>query len=859
MGKSAMIEEFLNAHPDATVLGRLQCDQFEQQLPFAGAGLLLGCWLTKTSEVQVGRELLSWFSEAQVNDGPVVVVIDDAQWLDQTSAQAIRFALRRLRADRVLVVVARRPPEGTDFWHGLGDLSRPLTTIRLGPFRADTVRSLVSATRGWALPLSSAVEVVDRTGGVPLLVAAVVRDAPTVEALTSGKLPGSAATAARHMLASLGDPARRLVEAAAVLAEPTALSVLGTVADVTDPASAAGSAQAAGLLSTDAAGRLNSSHALLREAVYELVPLDRRRLLHRRAVEWTGGDRRLSHRVAAADHLDPQLLADLVEAVTAAVRSGRRQLAATHRLQAREFTTDPRQRDELLLEALIDTVEVQQVDDAKALASEAQQVAAGPLRSLALGLLARETGHVAEARSLLHQAIDEASDGADEALAARAGRAAASLHIAMTQGPEAMAAAAAAVTARDPAVAGDAITFYGLGQWQSGDLAGALATLDAIPVSPNGTPWEVDLLASRGMVRYYAGRLDGALADLDQAISLTHLWRPGSDRVRAHVQRSLTRYNIGDWDGATIDAAAARAVADGLTQPWSLPLADAVSAQVPANRGQWDLVEEHLSRARAGIAGTPAIMVTAVIAAVEMLAATARKDWAAVRAVLDPLRTGDNLRRLGQLRSFRWVAIGWTTAAIELGELAEADTALDNYTDMLRQWPEGPIPTRLGSLRGRLAEARGDAAAAQRHYRTDLSDTQVQAQPFIHAQVLQAAGNLERVLGNRRDAIDHLLHAQQIFTRLRATPYLDRCAADLAGCGLRSSTTDPLSLTEREEDVTALVTRGLTNKEVADELFLTVKTIEYHLRNIYTKLGIGSRRELRQLRPATPTPTPRVP
>lgn len=88
---------------------------------------------------------------------------------------------------------------------------------------------------------------------------------------------------------------------------------------------------------------------------------------------------------------------------------------------------------------------------------------------------------------------------------------------------------------------------------------------------------------------------------------------------------------------------------------------------------------------------------------------------------------------------------------------------------------------------------------------------------------------------------------------MRAVPYQQRCSADLAACGLPSHVADPLALTPREEDVVALVTRGFSNKQVAAELFLTVKTVEYHLRNIYAKLGVQSRHELRQRRVVSTT------
>lgn len=109
-------------------------------------------------------------------------------------------------------------------------------------------------------------------------------------------------------------------------------------------------------------------------------------------------------------------------------------------------------------------------------------------------------------------------------------------------------------------------------------------------------------------------------------------------------------------------------------------------------------------------------------------------------------------------------------------------------------------------------------------------------------------GRLERALGSRREAIEHLTRAREIFAGLRATPGESTCTTELRACGLQSSPADPLRLTPREEDVAALVVRGYTNKDVAAELYLTAKTVEYHLGNIYAKLGISNRRELRRRR-----------
>ena len=90
--------------------------------------------------------------------------------------------------------------------------------------------------------------------------------------------------------------------------------------------------------------------------------------------------------------------------------------------------------------------------------------------------------------------------------------------------------------------------------------------------------------------------------------------------------------------------------------------------------------------------------------------------------------------------------------------------------------------------------------------------------------------------------------SHELFASVGAEPYRQAVAADLASCGIRTTAKrSPLDFTEREQDVVALVRKGLTNKEIAAEMYVSEKAVEYHLRNVYGKLGISSRRELRAL------------
>ena len=273
---------------------------------------------------------------------------------------------------------------------------------------------------------------------------------------------------------------------------------------------------------------------------------------------------------------------------------------------------------------------------------------------------------------------------------------------------------------------------------------------------------------------------------------------------------------------------------------------------VPAHRGQWNIAEEHLAAAQNAAAAIRSAQIAGEVAwhAVEL--AGAQDDRARVLKAVQPLLALEHLHRLGATRYHRRYMTAGIYACVQLGRLAEADRHLADYADMIDRWPGGAEPTRIGWLRGQLAEARHQPRTAARHYAEDLADPHTSVVPYVHAQLLHASGNLQRVLGNRPAGIDQLLHARDIFTDLRAMPMLRTCEADLAMSGLTSvGPADALLLTEREEDVAGLVVRGHTNKEVAAELFLTEKTVEYHLSKIYSKLAIGNRQELRRLRTVT--------
>ena len=355
------------------------------------------------------------------------------------------------------------------------------------------------------------------------------------------------------------------------------------------------------------------------------------------------------------------------------------------------------------------------------------------------------------------------------------------------------------------------------------------------------------------MVHLYAGELTEALADLNRSIGLTHLWRPSTNQPRIYVLRCLARYRRGDWDGALGDAAAARALATH-AEAWSVAWARAASIDVPANRGQWDIAAEHLAEARTALTNLRYPQVVDVVARHESAILTARGDHDALLELLEPLLAENHLEQMAAFRSYRWILPSWISTCVQVGRLVDAERELDRYTSMLRRWPGGLDLDRLGWLHGLVASARGEHDAARESFHRDLADPSTSTDPFVHAQVRQAAGRSEHAAGRRREAVRQLTLAHDLFARLRAAPFVERCRLDLAASGLRASSTDVHVLTERQEDVAALVSRGYTNKEVARELMVSPKAVEYHLSGIYTRLGISSRRELRRLRAPSAAP-----
>ena len=360
---------------------------------------------------------------------------------------------------------------------------------------------------------------------------------------------------------------------------------------------------------------------------------------------------------------------------------------------------------------------------------------------------------------------------------------------------------------------------------------------------------DTTLLITRGTLGFYAGRTMAAAADLRAAVRVAPRNSASAQLSRAHLHLAQLLLSSGEWDDALVHARLALSLTSDEQLMWMEAQAHAALATVAACRGQWATAAREVSAAHTAAAelGTSEAVFTARIAQAAL--ARARDEPGGVVDSLQPLTGDGDVRAIPMLSSLGW----WPTlivATIDTGAVdaaaRQADQLAEAAGDRLLDFR-----ARILGLRARIAQARGDLDQAACLFQQAL-DAFGADDPLLDRALLQHAfGSLLRARASRSAALDQLRAAHQQLAAVGAEPFRQRVAEDLARSGLRPAgrtARGSLALTEREQDVATLVAKGLTNREVAGELYVSEKAVEYHLRNVFGKLGISSRRELRDRR-----------
>ncbi|MEV8635325.1 AAA family ATPase [Streptosporangium sp. NPDC051023] len=877
IGKSSLTRRFLDRgrfpdrFPDS---GRAACplrasgDAAESTLEYGVLTQLMPQARPVTYErgpLAAGSALLDHLGSLQDGAGAVVMVVDDAHWADAPSLAALTFALRRLRADRVLAVVVVEHPGDARLPEGLRRLLADDSTLRLKlrGLTTSEVRDLAGRRNGLRLSAVTAERLRVHTQGSPLHIGALLEEvAPEALENAHSPLPAprSYISLVQTRLGRCGQAARDLVQAACVLGLSSTLATAVELSQVPAPLPALEEAVGAGLLEEipGPARTIAFPHPLLRAAVYQRLGAAQRARLHAgAAVLETDRAVSLRHRGAAAAGPDEEIARELELLAAGEARAGRWNSAAGHLFAAVPLTavTAPRER------RACTAVEYQllggNVTQAKGLAETLESMERTPLRQYVLGRIALATGRRESAQRLLVQAWQEGRPD----LGRRAAEQLAWLCLAQSQGAQTVEWARRAIALgpspgphdlpspgpRDfPADGPHGLRdVLALGHGISGRFAEGLDLVAGTPgEGADGRPELLDGLVARGVLRLWTDDLDGARRDLGAAASarsgLVHLG-PMATTYLAEAE-----YRSGRWEEALARSEQAVSLAADSGQRWLLCLAHTVAAYPLAGRGDWQAATAHADAAArwARELGEPGNVACAALARATIQ--HARGNHRDVVASLTPLLNAERGDGVDEPGVVRWRE-PLVEALVRTGALAEARALLDEYEAVAELRDRSSALASAARLRGLLAAEEGRRAEAEASFDTALIHLKRIDQPLEEARVRLEYGAFLRRGGARRLAAGHLGAAHDILDRLGAAPYLVRCRQELAACGSGTTgtpRTDPLGLTPQEYAVAGLAASGLTNRQVARDLVLSVKTVEYHLGHVFTKLGITSRVQL---------------
>ncbi|MFC0453670.1 helix-turn-helix transcriptional regulator [Rhodococcus jostii] len=794
----------------------------------------------------VGLAVLSLLSEV-AEEQPLVCLIDDMQWLDHASVQALAFAGRRLLAEPVLLVFAVREIRQQELL-GLPDL------VVDGIGDRDARQLLTSAIRG-RLDAQVLDRIIAETHGNPLALLELPRG------LTSAQLAGGFGLPTRPLASRIEQSFRSRLE---VLPPETQLLLLTASAEPVGDAgllwraagilgidpSAAAPAEDAGLL--ELGSRVQFRHPLVRSAAYKAATLSDRRKVHRALAEATDQhadpDRRAWHRARAAPGPDETVAAELEHSAGRAQGRGGVAAAAAFLERAAELTPES---------ALLGT------------------------RALAAAQAKFDAGSPDRATELL--ATVEMSP-LDDLQRARAERLRAQITFARNRGsgaPALLLGAARRLSLLDAGLAREtylemlgAVMFAG----RFGGSRGLRESAEAARAAPPGPrpPRAIDLLldglATRFIEGYAAGvpQLKNALRALNRDDGLseddarwlwlacrvaTDVWDDESWHELASLQVRLARsagalnvlpialtYRAGVCVHAGEFAAASALIdeTETITQATGNAPLRYTSLVLAAWRGQ---EPEVLKLTQASLDDATRRGEGRAITLAEYATAVLYNGFGQYQAAFEAAQKACEHDDLGLCG---WALIELIEAAARNGRTQAAAAAFERLEERTRasgtDWALG--------IEARSRALLSDAAAADALYREAI-ERLTRSRIVVHlfrARLLY--GEWLRRENHRSASREHLRAAHEMFSHIGADGFAERARRELLATGetARKRTVDTFGeLTAQEGQIARLACDGYTNPEIGGQLFISSRTVEWHLRKVYTKLGIGSRRELRNM------------
>jgi DNA-binding CsgD family transcriptional regulator len=790
----------------------------------------------------IGLAVLSLLAEL-AGDRPLICLIDDEQWLDHASALALGFAARRLGADPVGLVFAAREP-GTELAGlpelevtGLGDSdARALLEAALaGPLDARVRDLIIAETRGnplALLELPRGLTPAELAGGFGL---------PAAAPLT-GRIEGSF----RRQLDALPDQTRRLLMLAAADPSGDRALVWRAAGRLGIPVGAGAAAVEAGL--AEFGGRVRFRHPLARSAVYRSASLSDRRQVHAALAEVTDPaadpDRRAWHRAQAAAGPDEDVAAELERCAGRAQARGGLAAAAAFLERAVLLTVDPVRHAERILAAAQASLQAGAFGKALDLLVTAE---AGPLDEFRRARVDLLRAHVAFASGL---------------------------------GSDAPPLLLKAARQLEPFNLDLARETY-LTAWAAVGMAGSLAGRDvlleichaALSLPRPGAPRPLDLLLDGLALLSTGGHAAGAATLQRAAKVLTSI--PIEDVLRWGWTAACATVFVWDFEGMHAICARqvqlardAGALTDlsfhlnqlGMARQWAGDFAGAEvlvaeEESVAAATGS-PIAPYTLLRLRA-LQGREAEAFTVITSAVEHAVAegqgmaAAYAHWAAAILYNGLARYPEAASAARQATADTVYPTPSMWAWPELIEAAARGADAELARGALERLAETTQPCGGDVALGIEARSRAllsDGAAAEPLYREAIDRlSRTQVRPDL-ARAHLVYGEWLRREGRRVDARGQLRTAHDMLDAIGMEAFAERARRELIATGekVRKRSVEARDqLTPREEQIARLARDGRTNPQIGAQLFLSARTVEWHLRKVFTKLGIGSRHELR--------------
>jgi DNA-binding CsgD family transcriptional regulator/tetratricopeptide (TPR) repeat protein len=647
---------------------------------------------------------------------------------------------------------------------------------------------------------------------------------------------------------------RGLLDAVAVLGLHAPVADAATLADLADPVPAIDEAAAHDLLRVGQARgpwSVEFTHPLVRAAVYDGLGPTRRLALHT-AAAGIGHDEAavLRHRVAAATGPDEVLAADLTEFAERAQRRFDWKSAAVHLVSASRLSLDPGAARRRVLWALVWTLLRGDAAAAGDLADEVASYPADPLRDLVLGGMAMAAEDPVRAGRLLDRAWAgcQHPDGPVDPGATSAVALMQAIHhygrldaAGTVRWCERSLAAGDAGGSPETSIHEVAVTYlvHGLGYAGRVDesLAAARAPDEALKLWLNPR-------SARGVLHLIDDEFDSAAALLRSVIGTASRLGILNTTAFSYAYLARTQWMTGDWDEALMNAD--KAVAINLESDFGFLRSAVVGIAVlaPAARGDAAAAEAYLrllprSHVRYERSVTALGLARARIG-------EARGRPAEVLAALDPIRAFPDRAAVDEPGFWPWPDL-YADALVAVGRVDEADRFLEPHEKLADERGRRSSRARMARARGAVEVAAGRPEAARLAFDRALQLIAGVSAPFETARIELSAGRGLRRLGQRRRSVELLLSARARFVALGAAPYADQCDAELVDAGLATADRPGslrFGLTSQEQVVARLAADGLSNREIAADLVVSVKTVEYHLRNVFAKLGVTSRRQL---------------